>query len=346
MKRIIVGVFLIAHGLAHVNAGMLASDGAMPGAVATADRGLGLWVATALWATAMVGFVTAGVALLGLAPRRVRWRPCAIAAVAGSLALALVYDPPTMPWAILLDLAIALLLWRSAGKRAWDERVHDVSHHRGKARRVIHRLSHGLAAVFVAYLLVLVTLRPWHMRWGTTDDELRGPRPGDAVQAFDARYRIDHAITIRAPADSVWAWVAQIGQDRAGFYSYAWLERLIGDDITNADSIVPGWGERNVGDLVRATQSDYLGGRFGSDLGWRIDQFEPNRVMVLRGWGAFIVEPIDARTTRFHVRTRGDGKPNVTLAPLGFLVFEPAHVIMERGMLLGIKARAEGRMPS
>jgi hypothetical protein len=41
----------------------------------------------------------------------------------------------------------------------------------------------------------------------------------------------------------------------------------------------------------------------------------------------------------------GVGEPNVALAPLGFLAFEPAHVIMERGMLIGIKARAEGRIP-
>jgi hypothetical protein len=199
--------------------------------------------------------------------------------------------------------------------------------------------------VFVGYLAILVVSRPWHMRWGVTNTELRSTLPGDSVQALVSRYRIDHGVTINAPVDSVWAWVAQLGQDRAGFYSYDWLERLIGDDIENVNRVVPAWGERQVGDLVRATQPDYLGGRFGRDLGWRIDQFEPNRVMVLHGWGAFIVQPAGERTTRLIVRTRGDGKPNVALAPLGFLVFEPAHFIMERGMLLGIKARAEGRIP-
>jgi hypothetical protein len=41
------------------------------------------------------------------------------------------------------------------------------------------------------------------------------------------------------------------------------------------------------------------------------------------------------------VRTRGNNKPNVALAPFGLLVFEPAHFIMQREMLRGIKARAE-----
>jgi len=65
---------------------------------------------------------------------------------------------------------------------------------------------------------------------------------------------------------------------------------------------------------------------------------------VLGGWGAFVLEPKDGYT-RLIVRTRGNGKPNVALAPFGLLVLEPAHFIMERRMLLGIKERAE-RMSS
>ena len=56
---------------------------------------------------------------------------------------------------------------------------------------------------------------------------------------------------------------------------------------------------------------------------------------------AFVLQP-DGNATRLIVRTRGAGKPNVALAPIGALLFEPAHFIMERGMMLGIKRRAEG----
>lgn len=346
MKRGIVGGLLIVHGLAHVNAGMLASDSATPGAVIDAGRGLGVGVATILWGTAMVGFVVAGMALSGFAPRWVRWRPVALVAAIGSLLLFAAYGPPTMMPAVFIDLAAGALALLTARNETWNERPrHDVSVHAHRTARAAHVVGHGAVLAFVAYLAVLVALRPWHMRWGVTNEELRSALPGDSAQAVVSRYRMDHGVTIAAPAESVWAWVAQLGQDRAGFYSYDWLERLAGDDIANANRVVPAWGTRRVGDLVRATQPDYLGGRFGRDLGWRIDQFEPNRVMVLHGWGAFVVRPVDERTTRLIVRTRGDGKPNVALAPLGFLLFEPAHFIMERGMLLGIKARAEGRIP-
>ena len=160
-------------------------------------------------------------------------------------------------------------------------------------------------------------------------------------------YRMDHAVTIEAPADSVWRWLVQIGQDRGGFYSYDWLERAVGDDIRNADAIHPAWQQRRRGDLVRAVQPTYLGGVLGPDVGWRVAAIEQGRALVLERWGAFVIRPIDGGRSRLHVRIRGEGRPSmagVLLGPINVLLFEPAHFIMERGMLLGIKARAERMM--
>lgn len=159
-----------------------------------------------------------------------------------------------------------------------------------------------------------------------------------------SHYRIDHAVTIDAPVDAVWQWLVQIGQDRGGFYSYDWLERMFGADIDNATRVVPEWQQRRVGDLVRAVQPNYLGGAFGPDLGWRVEAIEPGRAMVLENWGAFVLSPDGPERTRMHIRTRGAGIPTLAgaaLTPLSLLVLEPAHFIMERGMLLGIKQRAE-----
>jgi len=46
------------------------------------------------------------------------------------------------------------------------------------------------------------------------------------------------AITIHAPADLIWPWIAQLGQGRGGFYSYDWLENLLGLDIHSAERVV------------------------------------------------------------------------------------------------------------
>jgi hypothetical protein len=67
-------------------------------------------------------------------------------------------------------------------------------------------------------------------------------------------------------------------------------------------------------------------------------------VLVLDGWGAFVLLPAGPDSTRLIIRTRGagpDGLAQVVLAPLGFTLFEPAHFLMQRKMLLTLKERAE-----
>jgi len=207
----------------------------------------------------------------------------------------------------------------------------------------LHRIAWAMGLVVMAYAIAVVAFRPVYERWGTTPSERVAQLPGDDLAPDDARYRVDHAITINAPASAVWPWLVQLGQDRGGFYSYAWLERLVGDRIQNADRIHPEWQTIERGDLVRATQPDYLGGRFG-DLGWRVQDVVPGRAIILENWGAFVVEPIDSSTSRLLVRQRGAGTPSfsgVVFGPLNVFIFEPAHFIMERKMMLRLKALAE-----
>jgi hypothetical protein len=127
-----------------------------------------------------------------------------------------------------------------------------------------------------------------------------------------------------------------MGQTRGGFYSYTWLENLVGCHMRNADEIVPEWQELKVGDSVwlhpKAPPVE-------------VAAVDPGRALVLKPWGAFVLRPIDERTTRLIIRSQGDYSPDLKNAVLNFLlwrvVFEPAHFIMERKMLLGIKERAE-----
>ena len=48
-------------------------------------------------------------------------------------------------------------------------------------------------------------------------------------------------MTIDAPIAAVWPWLAQIGEDRGGFYSYSLLERAVGAHIQNANTVHPEW---------------------------------------------------------------------------------------------------------
>jgi len=317
--RIVFGVALILHGLAHSSAGMWATDIG------------GRTLVTVLWEGATAGFIAAGAGLLGVAILRRFWRSLVVVASLSSLALLLLYSHPLFLIGIAADFMVAALaLAPAVGGQL-------------TALAPVRQLARVPLTALLVYVAAVIALRPWYSSWGATRSEQQMVMVGDPALG-ESHYRIDHAVTVHAPADSVWPWLAQIGQDRAGFYSYDWLERALGARIRNADRIVPEWQSRQAGDLVWAVQPDYLGGVFGRNLGWKVKQIEQGRSFVLENWGAFVLEPTENGSTRLHIRTRGAGIPTlsgIAITPLGLLVFEPAHFIMERAMMLGIKQRAE-----
>ena len=321
VRRVLLGTALVAHGLAHASAGMWATD--------IGGRAL----VTILWELASIGFIAAGAGVLGVAELRKRWRSLVMVGSMGSLLLLGLFGHPLFIAGIVADvlfLATAILSWKTSPSI--------------EPAPIMPRMLQRLFLVFVIYVATVIGLRPWYSSWGTTRSEQQMVLIGDPPLG-ESHYRIDHAITIDAPVDSVWPWLVQLGQDKGGFYSYDWLERAFGADIHNADRIVASWQQLRAGDLIRVVQPTYLGGLLGKDVGWRVTQLEPGRAVVLKGWGAFVLDPVGTHATRMHIRTRGSGVPTIAgiaFTPLGLLVFEPAHFIMERGMLLGIKRRAEG----
>ena len=203
----------------------------------------------------------------------------------------------------------------------------------------------------VAFAAYWHWLRPWHLRWGATEAEVRRALPGDELLP-NPKFSATHAITIHAPVAEVWPWLAQIGQGRGGFYSYTWIENLLGCDIHNADRVHPEWQNLKAGNPIL--------------LHPKIPPVpaaivEPGRVIVLHGetrqrppsnlvkpgdyvtttW-TFYIEPVDEHITRLIERFRSDYNSTPRNAFFNHVILEPGSFIMERKMLLGIKARAEG----
>lgn len=190
---------------------------------------------------------------------------------------------------------------------------------------------------------------PWQQRWGATDDEVHMALPGDELVP-DPADQATRAVTIGADPADVWPWIVQLGADRAGFYSYTWLENLFGLRIHNADRIESEWQELAVGDLVAGDRR-----RSG---GWYVMRHDPREVLVLamgdvragrpvrRDEGlrweflwTFAVRPLADGGSRLIVRERtgfGSRLTKSLLSPLGFVSF-----VMTRAMLLGIRSRAE-----
>ena len=55
------------------------------------------------------------------------------------------------------------------------------------------------------------------------------------------------------------AWLMQMGQGRAGFYTHEWVEELLGASIKNADSVIEAFQYLSEGDSIRLTPDPYLG---------------------------------------------------------------------------------------
>jgi hypothetical protein len=180
----------------------------------------------------------------------------------------------------------------------------------------------GVVAPFVDHGLV----RPWLRRWGATPAERRRRMPGDPDRK--PLSTTTRAVTVHAPAEEVWRWLVQLGQDRGGFYSYDWLENLAGCHLHSADEIHEEWQDRRTGDMLQifdGYQTPLL-------------EVDPPRALVIENWGAYVIEPIDDSSCRLIARSHTE-RDATALAYL--LAIELPHAIMERKTLLGIKQRAE-----
>jgi hypothetical protein len=186
--------------------------------------------------------------------------------------------------------------------------------------------------------------------------EIAGVMPGDELVPFP-KLISTRAVTIGAPPVKVWAWLAQIGQGRGGFYSFDSLENLLRCDIHSADRIVPELQQLHEGDLILLAPA-------AGAPGYRVAAVEPPRVLVLAGADpkTRAVQPVPASpdemasTWQWMLRPANGGRRTRLVARQRYSyprrqsvlwhLVEPVDFVMERQMLGGIKARAEARHPA
>ena len=186
---------------------------------------------------------------------------------------------------------------------------------------------------------------------GSTADERHASLPGDHL-VTDPQLVTDHAVTVRAPAERIWPWLTQMGWHRGGWYTPRWVDRLF---------FPANWGslDRLDPELVRElTVGDTIPDGPPGTAEYTVVHVDAPRVLVLRStthvppgwdqrWGAKIlwtwcinVEGDADGTARVHLRVRGRMSPR-WFAALYVATIVPADLIMARGMLRGLKQRAE-----
>lgn len=199
-------------------------------------------------------------------------------------------------------------------------------------------------------------------RWGVSAEVAARRYPGDEL-IEEPLWGWTHGIEVNASSSDVWPWVAQIGADRGGFYSYQWLENLAGCKLRNAESIHPEWAAHEGGALrlhpdapaprvvsvaagryLLVHTSDALAGASPYRDRTSVDRgraHRPGKRWLAASW-LLLLEPLRTERcrviSRYRCATSDDLVSRLQLAPA---IIEPISFAMDRRMLLGIRQRAE-----
>ncbi len=213
-------------------------------------------------------------------------------------------------------------------------------------RDTVRDIGEGVVGASVMLLAWLTPfLRSTRNHWGLTSAEAAEVRPGDELVA-EPVWSWTHAVEVQARAEDVWPWIAQIGADRAGFYSYQWLENLVGCGVRNAESVHTKWVHELGDSLVLHPEMPSL----------RVTSVTPGRSLVAfaepdanaralgKPWAAaswaFLIEPLGDERCRVVSRFRSACSEDLATRLLqGPTFLEPIGFAMDRRMLLGIRDR-------
>lgn len=175
--------------------------------------------------------------------------------------------------------------------------------------------------------------------------------PGDELLP-EWKLGYTQAVTIRAPADEVWRWLAQVGYRRAGWYNIDVINRSLApeffvDGRRSSVVIHPELQDLHEGDELAVHPMLLL----------PIVRLEPGRTIVLaKGIGGrvpreagdmavvwtFQLNPADDKTTRFIVRYRTDFAPGSLLRFFNWVCTDLGGAMLQQpAMLWGLRVRAE-----
>lgn len=187
----------------------------------------------------------------------------------------------------------------------------------------------------VQIIVYAVFLRSKIMAWGASAEEATMPLVGDELAPGISSTR---AISINAPISEVWKWIIQLGADRGGFFSYSFLEKVLGYKAREENPALE-FQEMEVGRNVPGSIDE---SKSVIKYNFRVVAVETGKSFVLENWGTFVLKEINSKQTRLIVRTHEPRLPDL-ISKIADFFFMPLHYIMERRMLMGMKARVEGR---
>lgn len=219
-------------------------------------------------------------------------------------------------------------------------------------------------------------VRRLSQRTGVTDAEAFGTLPGDDVIPHPMA-EWTRGVTVHAGPEHIWPWLVQMGYGRAGWYTPAWVDRVIEPSLFQLRTPSPGSPERLLAEFQSLTVGDIIADGPQYRSYWRVLAVEPQRAIVYHSvrhpwrphpfdpsdpaavdrvkeqliaggvyvdctW-TFVLRPVAAETTRLLVRTRGNYAPWLLgLVIRGWGLFDATYGVAQ---LRAIGRRAEALAP-
>jgi hypothetical protein len=215
--------------------------------------------------------------------------------------------------------------------------------------------------IVVTGILLLTGLIYYGFSNPPTAEEKKRKHPGDDLLGTESnRLRGTLAVTVNAPREKVWPYLAQLGQRRAGFYALDWLERLFSFHIYNTYKVIDEWQNMYVGEYIFYHQNgigsevkEFKKGEYFASLSdsrtpskfQGAFAFVPPLGLKYFAWSwNFILEDAGEGKTRFFTRCDAVFEPfdGLRKGLITFFLGIPSFV-MCKAMLKSIQACAEDR---
>ena len=194
-------------------------------------------------------------------------------------------------------------------------------------------ISFIVFALMVLAFAYLALIRPWQLRWGATDAEIKRAMLGDDIIRKPS-FNATRAVTIHASAKNIYPWIVQMGVTRAGWYSYDLLDNL---GRPSAENILTEHQTIQVDNVIPMSPD--------GKQGMRVKGFRKNKWMLWwdgKGDSSWVWDIQPEGEADFRLVTRVRVKYRLLSPAIAFnLLVEFFDIIMMRKCMLGIKRRAE-----
>jgi len=186
---------------------------------------------------------------------------------------------------------------------------------------------------FAIYIIYIFIIRPWHLKWGATKNEVNLQLTGDEI-VTKPDFNATRGIIIKATPEEIWKWIIQIGSKRAGWYSIDWMDN---DGIPSSNEILPEFQKIEVEQFIPFTPDQ--------KNGMWVKEFKQHEYILWidkagRATWLWYIYVNETGETRLITRLRTKYVWN-SLWIIYYLIYDFGDIVMMKKCMKGIKQRAE-----